>query len=370
MERYNWEQKNWPNFSYSIDNLIDAFFLFAAETGKVTGVLSALPESVQTETVIDTMVAEAIKTSAIEGEYLSRKDVLSSIRKNLGLVTSPEHIADKRAAGIGELMIDVRRTHAEPLTAEKLFAWHRMLLQGSKGIKIGAWRTHEEPMQVVSGALDKQKVHFEAPPSTRVPKEMERFIAWFNDTGPGGKMEIKRPPLRSAIAHLYFESVHPFEDGNGRIGRAIAEKALSQGIGRPALLSLSRTIEAKKQDYYDALQKAQSSTDITEWITYFVQTIITAQAEAAEAIDFTLKKTKFFDRFTPDLHERQLKVIRRMLDEGPKGFKGGMNAGKYASIAGVSKATATRDLQELLRQGAIILCGDSGGRSTKYQVNL
>src|SRR5580693_2584711 len=194
MKRYNWEQKNWPNFAYSVDNLEDIFFLFAEETEKVTGMLGALPESLQTETVIDTMVAEAIKTSAIEGEYLSRKDVLSSIRKNLGLVAGPEYIADKKAAGIGELMIDVRRTYAEPLTAEKLFAWHQMLLEGSTGIKVGAWRTHEEPMQVVSGALGKQKVHFEAPPSTRVPKEMELFIAWFNDTGPGGKMEIKRPP--------------------------------------------------------------------------------------------------------------------------------------------------------------------------------
>jgi Fic family protein len=370
MERYNWEQKNWPNFAYSIDNLEDVFFLFAEETGKVTGMLGALPDSLQTETVIDTMVAEAITTSAIEGEYLSRKDVLSSIRKNLGLVASPEYIADRKAAGIGELMIDVRRTYAEPLTAEKLFAWHRMLLEGSKGINVGAWRTHEEPMQIVSGALGKQKVHFEAPPSARVPGEMERFITWFNDTGPGGKKEIKRPPLRSAIAHLYFESIHPFEDGNGRIGRAIAEKALSQGIGRPALLSLSRTIEAKKQDYYNALQKAQSSADVTEWITFFVQTILAAQTETAGTIDFTLKKTKFFDRFKAALHERQLKVIRRMLDEGPKGFTGGMNASKYASIAGVSKATATRDLQELLRQGALVQWGDASGRSTKYQVNL
>lgn len=338
--------------------------------GRATGMLGALPESAQTEAVIDTMVAEAIKTSAIEGEYLSRKDVLSSIRKNLGLVTGPEYIADKKTAGIGELMIDVRRTYSEPPTKEKLFTWHRMLLEGIKGIKVGAWRTHTEPMQVVSGALGKQKVHFEAPPSASVPGEMERFITWFNDTGPGGKMEIKRPPLRSAIAHLYFESIHPFEDVNGRIGRALAEKALSQGIGRPAQLSLSRTIEAKKQDYYDALQKAQSSTNITDWITYFVQTILTAQTEAAEEIDFTLKKTKFFDRFTPPLHQRQVKVIRRMLEEGSKGFTGGMNAGKYASIAGVSNATATRDLQELLEQGAIILWGDAGGRSTKYQVNL
>jgi Fic family protein len=199
---------------------------------------------------------------------------------------------------------------------------------------------------------------------------MDRFITWFNDTAPGGKEEIRRAPLRSAIAHLYFESIHPFEDGNGRIGRAIAEKALSQGIGRPAILSLSRTIEAKKQDYYTALQHAQSSNELTKWITYFVQTILSAQSEAEEAIDFTLKKTKFFDRFASVLNERQSKVVRRMLVDGPKEFIGGMNASKYASITGISKATATRDLQELLQQGVVTLFGDGGGRSTKYRVNL
>jgi len=370
MKRYNWEQRTWPNFTYSADKLEDSFFLFAEKTGEVTGMWNALPGPIQAEAVVDLLVAEAIKTSEIEGEYLSRKDVLSSVRKNLGLVSSPEHIGDKKAAGISELMVDVRRTYHEPLTREKLLAWHRMLLSGARGIQIGMWRTHDEPMQVISGAVGKEKVHFEAPPSDRVPAEMDRFIAWFNDTAPGGKNEIRRAPLRSAIAHLYFETIHPFEDGNGRIGRAIAEKALSQGIGRPALLSLSQAIEARKQTYYDALSQAQRSNEITAWVTYFVGTVLTAQTDAEEAIAFTLKKTKFFDRFTGQLNGRQTKVIRRMLEEGVKGFAGGMNAGKYGSIAGVSKATATRDLQELLKLGAIHLFGEAGGRSTKYQVNL
>jgi len=370
MARYNWQQKDWPKFEYSLQSIEDELFLFAEKTGKVAGVLNALAESTQTEAVIDIMVSEAIKTSEIEGEYLSRKDVLSSIRKNLGLLTSPEYIADKKAVGIGELMIDVRNSYKEELTQEKLFSWHRMLLRGSSGIEIGAWRTHEEPMQVVSGALGKEKVHYEAPPSDRVPEEMKGFIAWFNETAPGGKKEIKKGPVRSSIAHLYFETIHPFEDGNGRIGRAIAEKALSQGIGRPALLSLSKAIEAKKSAYYDALQQAQSSLEITEWINYFVRTILTAQVDAEAIIDFTLKKTKYFERLKDSLSERQLKVIRRMLEEGPKGFQGGMNAGKYGSLAKISKATATRDLQELLKLGAIVPFGEAGGRSTKYQVNL
>lgn len=370
MIRYNWQLKDWPDFEYSLQGIEDELFLFAEKTGKVTGILNALPESTQMEAVVDIMVSEAIKTSEIEGEYLSRKDVLSSIRKNLGLVTSPEYIADKKAAGVGELMIDIRNTYKEELTDEKLFAWHKMLLSGSRGIEVGAWRTHEEPMQVVSDTMGKQKVHYEAPPSARVPEEMKRFITWFNETGPGGKLEIRKAPVRSAIAHLYFETIHPFEDGNGRIGRAVAEKALSQGIGRPVLLSISKAIEAKKNDYYDALQKAQASNEITEWINYFVRTILTAQIEAEELIDFTLKKTKFFDKFKDQLSERQLKVIRRMLEEGPKGFAGGMNASKYGSLAKISKATATRDLQDMLKIGAIMLFGEAGGRSTKYQVNL
>ena len=370
MAHYNWQLKDWPNFEYSLQGIEDELFLFAEKTGKVTGILNALPEITQMEAVVDIMVSEAIKTSEIEGEYLSRKDVLSSIRKNLGLVSSPGYIADKKAVGIGELMIDVRNTHKEELTEEKLFAWHKMLLKGSSGIEVGAWRTHEEPMQVVSGAMGKQKVHYEAPPSSLVPEEMKRFITWFNESAPGGKKEIKKAPVRSAIAHLYFETIHPFEDGNGRIGRAIAEKALSQGIGRPVLLSISKAIEAKKNVYYDSLQKAQSSNEITKWINYFVGTILTAQSEAEELIDFTLKKTKFFDRFKDRLNERMHKVIGRMLEEGPKGFAGGMNASKYGSIAKVSKATATRDLQDLLKMGALVLWGEAGGRSTKYQVNL
>jgi Fic family protein len=370
MEVYNWQQKDWPQFKYSLQGVEDDLFIFAEKVGKVTGVLNALPEDTKTEAIIDVMVSEAVKTSEIEGEYLSRKDVMSSIKNNLGLNQSPEKVQDRLAEGIGELMIDVRNAYAEKLTRDKLFAWHRMILREGKSVKVGAWRDHEEPMQVISGAIGKQKIHFEAPPSNRVPAEMKKFIEWFNDTGPGGANEIKKAPVRSAIAHLYFESIHPFEDGNGRIGRAIAEKALSQGIGRPVLMSLSQTIEANKNNYYNALEKAQRSNEITHWINYFVKTIVDAQSEAEEQIDFTLKKAKFFDRFKDKLSDRQLKVIRRMLDEGPKGFEGGMSASKYGSIAKVSKATATRDLQELLEIGAFILFGPGGGRSTKYQVNL
>jgi Fic family protein len=365
---YNWQQKDWPGFTYKQKVVEHSLLLLAEKAGHITGILKALPANIQMETVIDVMTAEAIKTSEIEGEFISRKDVMSSIKKNLGLLADKTVIKDKKAKGVSELMVDVRNTFAAPLTKEKLFAWHTMLLSSEKNIEIGKWRTHKEPMQVVSGAVNKQKIHFEAPPSAKVAKEMERFIKWFNDTVPGGPKEIKKAALRSAIAHLYFESIHPFEDGNGRIGRAIAEKALSQGVGRPVLISLSKTIEAKKSDYYAALSKAQQRNEITNWINYFIQVVLDAQTEAEEQIDFTLKKVKFFDKFKEQLNERQLAAIKRMLDEDPDGFKGGMNARKYIGITKASKATATRDLQNLAEIKALVASG--GGRSTTYKVNL
>jgi Fic family protein len=252
MATYNWQRSDWPNFRFSLESLEGDLLLFSEKVGMASGMLEGLSEETRQDVVIDIILSEAIKTSEIEGEYPSRKDVLSSIRKNLGLHVSSDYIKDKSAAGLGELMIDVRKTFSEPLTEEKLFAWHRLLLGENKRLEVGQWRTHEEPMQVVSGAMSKEKVHFEAPPSSKVPQEMNAFIDWFNETGPGGEYEIKYAPVRSAVAHLYFETIHPFEDGNGRIGRAIAEKALSQTIGRPVVLSLSRTIEANRRHYYGA----------------------------------------------------------------------------------------------------------------------
>jgi Fic family protein len=193
---------------------------------------------------------------------------------------------------------------------------------------------------------------------------MQRFLLWFNES----QDSIKKPIMRAAIAHLYFESIHPFEDGNGRIGRAIAEKALSQNIGRPVLFSLSKSMEAKKKAYYDALQKAQRSNEITEWMHYFVNTVLEAQIDAEQEIEFTLKKAKFFSQYQDQLNDRQQKGIRRMLEEGPNGFEGGMNARKYVGITGTSKATATRDLQDLVQKEIFTPIG--GGRSTRYELKL
>jgi Fic family protein len=265
-------------------------------------------------------------------------------------------------------MVAVRQHYATPLTAEELFAWHTLIFPGSPGIAVGNWRTHAEPMQVVSGAYGKEKVHFEAPPSERVPDEMRQFIRWFNDTAPGGSQSIKHAPVRAALAHLYFESIHPFEDGNGRIGRAVAEKALSQSIGRPVVLSLSSVLEANKNEYYAQLQKAQRTLTVDQWLNYFAGVVLEAQVLAGQVVRFTLKKARFLDKAKPKLNERQRKVIERMLQATLGNFEGGMNARKYVSLTQASKATATRDLQELVELGILVSVGK--GRSYRYDINI
>ncbi len=370
MKTYNWQQPDWPTFQYDVSIIDELLFAIAEKTGLINGKLSHLTENLKTETMINLMVEEAVKTSEIEGEYISRPDIRSSIKNHLGLNQDPVRVHDKRAQGVAELMLDVRNTFNQSLTEEKLFDWHLMLLSASPNhnLRVGCWRTHEEPMQVVSGHQGRWIVHYEAPPSKIVPSEMEQFIHWFNDTAPGKAQAIKFAPVRAAIAHLYFESIHPFEDGNGRIGRAIAEKALSQGAGYPIILSLSQAIEADKKAYYAALNLASKSNNITAWLQYFVNTILTAQIEVEKQINFILKKSVWFDKYEDRLNDRQLKVVRRMMQEGVGGFEGGMSAKKYMIITGTSKATATRDLQDLLEIGAVSQFGE--GRGVRYEVDF
>ncbi|MCE3238519.1 MAG: filamentation induced by cAMP protein Fic, partial [Gammaproteobacteria bacterium] len=281
MDRYNWQKADWPHFRYDLLAINDILLSIAEKTGFIRGKLTHLAKNLQTEAMMSLMIEEAMTTSEIEGEFISRPDVRSSIKNKLGLNSEMVQIHDKRAQGIVELMFDVRHTFQQPLTKTKLFQWHLMLLGGSANpnLRIAYWRTHEEPMQIVSGHHGRWVVHYEAPPSKNVPKEMEKFIRWFNSTAPGKPHAIHYAPVRAAIAHLYFESIHPFEDGNGRIGRAIAEKALSQGFGFPAILSLSQVIKAEKKAYYAALNAASKTNEITPWIHYFVNVVLAAQVE-------------------------------------------------------------------------------------------
>lgn len=365
---YNWQQKNWPQFEYKETDFTEIALAFVAMAGQSLGYWQTLSGTEQAESVIALLVNEAIKTSSIEGEFISRIDLISSIRKNLGYPTPSDFIRDKRSEGIAALLVKARENFAADLTEAVLFDWHTLLMAGHRGIQVGQYRSHTEPMQVISGTVGHEQVHFEAPPSTRVSAEMDAFFSWFNRTKPGGLSPIPNLLIRAAIAHLYFETIHPFEDGNGRIGRVIAEKALAQGVNRPMLMSLSTRIEADKRRYYEALKKAQRNSDVTDWINYFSETVLQAQQEFITAVDFSVKKAKFFDRYNNLLNESQRKVLGRMLAVGEATFQGGMNARKYQSISGVSKATATRHLQDLVEKN--ILQQQKGGRSTNYQINL
>lgn len=362
MRPYTWQHPQWPQFRYELEPLEPQLQAFAQKVAYLNGQLTALPKEVTVELLIDLAIAEALKTSEIEAEYFSRKDVKSSIARQLGLAAEP--VTDKRTLGLGQLMLSVRQTWAQPLTEEQLFAWHLMLLGHERRLEVGRWRSHAEPMQIVSGAMGKEVVHFEAPPSARVPEEMQRFLDWFNASNQ--KLSgAQLAPVRAALAHLHFETVHPFEDGNGRIGRAVAEKALSQGLGRPAVLCLSKAIEADRHGYYEALQQAQFNLEVTPWLTWFVKTMLTAQEMAQEMVNFVIQKARFLELHGSRLNERQRRVINRMLEEGPEGFEGGMNTRKYVGLTKAGQATAYRDMLELVTMGAFRQ-SEAGGRSTSY----
>lgn len=365
--RYNWQQQDWPNFHYRVHEIEELLFFYLQHAGKLEGALRSLREVEREESISELLISEAIKTSEIEGEFINRADVASSIRKQLGLDVR-DHSKDQRAVGIAQVLVSARKTFDLPLSKAMLLEWHASLLAHEKRLVIGRWRTHQEPMQIVSGAIGFERVHFEAPPSANLEDEMNAFIQWFNDTAPYGPNAIVHAPVRAAIAHLYFETIHPFEDGNGRIGRAIAEKALAQTTGYPGLASLSYTIEQNKNEYYRQLEKAQRANEISEWIRYFVKIIVEGLKFAQKTVDFTLVKSKYFDHYSKQINPIQLKVIQRMFSEGPSGFEGGMTASKYSRLTRVSKATATRHLADLVQVGALLVQGQ--GRSTRYHLNF
>lgn len=365
---YNWQNPEWPGFFFETTDIQPFILEFAKETGEINGIIQGLPDQLKQETLLQLMMSEAVKTSEIEGEYISREDVLSSLRNNLGLNEMPVHVKDRRATGIAQLMTEVRKSFQEPLTTTMLKTWHSLLMSGTRNINPGVWRTGIAPMQVISGAVGREVVHYEAPPSEQVPSEMEAFVEWYNSAVFTLKGEIAEGVLKSAIAHLYFESIHPFEDGNGRIGRAVAEKALSQSLKRPVMLSLSKAIEKNKKDYYKALKEAQRTLNITRWINYFAIVILEAQRDAKIMVQFTLKKARFFDRYREEFNERQTKAVLKIMERGADGFEGGMTAKKYMGITQASKATATRDLQQLYDLG--VFRREGGGRSVRYQLNL
>jgi Fic family protein len=364
---WNWQQEDWPNFSYEKASLEEAEAKFLRQSGVLQGSYKHIGDDDKAILTVDLMSDEAYKTSEIEGEILNRASLHSSIRRHFGLATDKGKIAPAER-GIADMMIDLYRNYADPLTHESLFAWHKMIMSGRTDMKdVGRYRTHKEAMQVVSGAIYKPKVHFEAPPSKTMAREMTRFISWFNKTAPNGSMPL--PALtRAGIAHLYFVCIHPFEDGNGRIGRGMAEKALAQSLGQPSLIALSYTIQAHRKAYYDALERNNKDNGIDDWLAYFSETILTAQEYTQQSVEFLIAKTRLYDKVRGTLNARQEKVLARIFREGVEGFKGGLSAEKYISITGTPRATATRDLHDLVEKGVLLRTGER--KSTRYWLNI
>lgn len=358
---WNWQQKNWPCFTWKPDVLQPLEERFLHQSGLLLGAYRHLREQDRDLLNVELISTEALKSSEIEGEFLNRDSVQSSLRRQFGLQSDARHIPPAEQ-GISEMMVDLYQGYAAPLTHQTLHKWHRHLTMGRQDLyEMGNYRKHIQPMLVISGSIHEPVVHFEAPSSIQVQEEMDAFLTWFNESE-------QLPSLtRAGIAHLYFVSIHPYEDGNGRIGRAIAEKALAQGIGSPALTTLSAMIQSRKKEYYDALAQVNRQLELTDWLCWFAEVILAASKSTEDWIQFLIVKTQMFDRLRGHLNPRQEKALERMFREGPEGFTGGLSAKKYLSITKTSRATATRDLNELVTLGALHKTGE--GKGTRYHLN-
>lgn len=365
--RWIWQQPDWPGFRYDQRMLEDRDMAFRIDSERLTGCFEALPIAYQEEATIDLLLSEAIKTSAIEGENLDRESVRSSLLSLITSDTLPD-TSDQKAAGAASLLVDVRKNWQVPLTHELLGKWQSMAVPEQRYTSIlrGAYRNDPSPMQIVSGPYGQEKVHYEAPSAVRVPDEMAELLGWYNQSSPLSGDQKIAGIARAGIAHLWFEVIHPFDDGNGRVGRAIADHALSQYLGYPTTACLATAIEADKKSYYQQLETAsRGSLDINTWLDYFSDVVNQAQTIAREEVDFVLAKTRFYETFGDQLNDRQAKVVARVFAEGRKGFEGGITTRKYEAITKCSNRTASRDLSDLLASG-IITRLPGGGRTTHY----
>jgi Fic family protein len=360
MDKWWWQSDNWPKFNYDTSALDSLEKQFLQNSGYILGAYTHISTNEQEQLKIDLLSEEAVESCAIEGQFLERSSVQTSLRRNFGLelADSSKQLPPFEQA-MAYMLADLYKNYMQPLSEQILCDWHLNLLNGRSGLNfIGTYRQHSEAMQIVSGAVDKVRIHYEAPPSNQISMEMDRYIAWFNNSA-------TLPALtRAGIAHVYFAIIHPFEDGNGRIGRAIVEKSLSQSLQQPIFSGLSRTIQKNKKQYYTALASCNKSLEITTWLEYFANTVLEAQNYVREYIDFLINKTKLYDRIKYQINDRQSKVITRILKEGLDGFKGGLSVENYLTITKTSRATATRDLQDLVAKNIFFSTGML--KSTRY----
>lgn len=367
-----WQQPDWPTFNWQADRLAPLLRECVQAQGQLIGKASSVDASLIAQNELDALLQNIVTSSAIEGEQLNVGSVRSSLARRLGLqLTEGDHVS-QRSEGLAQLLLDATQHFAQPLTVPRLLDWHQWLFPdqstdfAARAIRVGALRG-DEPMQVVSGRLDRPTVHFEAPPRARLEQQLETFLVWFDSTRHQPDLD---PLLRAGIAHFWFVTLHPFDDGNGRLTRTITDLALAQGEAQAIrFYAMSASILEDRSGYYRVLENSQKGTsDITQWLEWFLQTLLRSLQQAMARIESVLGKARFWQAHRASaLSVEQTKVLNRLLDGGERGFENGISAAQYQAVAKVSKATATRHLSELLEKGCLKRL-PGGGRSTRYQI--
>lgn len=368
-----WQQPDWPDFNWQTERLAGVLRECVQAQGQLMGMAGSISHALGAQTELDALLQNIVTSSAIEGEQLNVGSVRSSLARRLGLELVDGASVSPRSEGLAQLMFDATRRFAEPLTCARLLEWHRWLFPdqendlNARAMHVGALRG-DEPMQVVSGRIDRPTVHFEAPPREGLERQLEQFLDWFE----ASRNQVALDPLlRAGIAHFWFVTLHPFDDGNGRLTRTITDLALAQGEAQAIrFYAMSASILEDRSGYYRILESSQNATlDITEWLDWFLQTLLRSLRQAIARIDSVLGKTRFWQAHREsELSVEQVKVLNRLLDGGDRGFEQGISAGQYQAVAKVSKATATRHLAELLDKGCLQRL-PGGGRSTRYRIN-
>jgi Fic family protein len=364
---YIWQQSAWPNFRWDDRRLIEPLAIARLKQGRLLGSMARLGFELKLEAQLEALTEDVIKSSEIEGEVLDRKSVRSSIARRLGVPEAAIANADRRTEGVVEMMLDATGNYAVPLTHERLFAWQAALFptgySGMHRVITGAWRDDTDgPMQVVSGPIGRQRTHYQAPPAKQLDAEMMRFLNWFN--GKNGTEKL----LRAALAHLWFVTIHPFEDGNGRVARAIADQALAQSEeSGQRFYSMSSQIRKERSEYYDILESTQKGdVDVTDWLVWFLKCFSRAIDGAEIATTNVLRKADFWQRYAREIfNERQKAVLNRYLD----GFEGNLTAKKWAALTKASIPTAQRDINDLLVRH-ILQRNVGGSKNTNYDLAM
>ena len=359
-----WQYQQWPHFCWSNDSLLNLLAQVHESQGRLLGKMSVMGFETQAVSALETMTEDVLRNAEIEGLILNAANVRSSVARHLGLQTAGMPQPDHYTEGVVEVLMDAVRKHNNPLTEERLCNWHAALFptgrSGMIPITVGGYRKGAEPMQVVSGAIGKETIHYEAPPSDRVQTEMNRFLEWMNATGTIDTL------IKAAVAHLWFVNIHPFDDGNGRLARTITDMLLARADGlEQRFYSMSAAILRNKNAYYDTLEyTGKHGLDITPWLTWFLQTLRDSIETALAKTDRIVQKTLFWQRQKDVVfNERQIKIINRLWD----GLEGKLSTGKWAKMTHTSQATALRDIQDLVEKGILRKTAEAG-RSTNYEL--